>query len=498
MILSYSEPYGAPAWWMCKDDPSDKATYSIHLTVPDTLTAVSNGLLTSAVDNGDGTLTFNWESGYPMSPYLFSIAVTNFAAWTETYTALDGFTTMDVDYYAFPNDLEEAMESWNRNIEMMEYYAGIFGEYPFLDEKYGIAEFSHGGAMEHQTCTSMGAYWVNGTHTNDFVVAHELAHSWVGDMITMSEWSHAWTKEGFATYCEALYFEQQYGTGYYHYYMRDMDIYNYGEYQIYDIDPPLHGAIYYKGAWVMHMLRHVIGDAAYFDAIYAYTNTPDFRYDVADTEDLRGVFESAAGMDLEWFFDQWVYNPGYPDYDVFWTAAETGGGWDITLDVEQVQSLGPVFKMPVDIEVTTVGGVESFVVGDSLATQSFILHVDEQPTGLSFDPDQWILRRLTLTSGVSLPGPEQAMRLVPNQPNPFGSSTWIGYHLQTPSRVVLDIYDAGGRWIERLIDEPRPAGAGGARWDGRSADGRAVAPGIYYTKMRAGSRTATRPVIIIR
>ena len=110
MVLSYSEPFGAPAWWACKDDPKDKATLDLHLTVPDNLFAVSCGLLESVNDNGDGTATYNWSTGYPMSPYLFSIAVTNYQSWTEVYTALDGVTTMDVDYYAYPSDFADAQK----------------------------------------------------------------------------------------------------------------------------------------------------------------------------------------------------------------------------------------------------------------------------------------------------------------------------------------------------------------------------------------------------
>lgn len=498
MILSYSEPYGAPAWWMCKDDPKDKATFTIDLTVPDTLTAVSNGLLTSTDDNGDGTITFHWNTDYPMPTYLFSIAVTNFESWTETYTALDGVTTMDVDYYAFPSDLAKAMESWNKNIEMMEFYAGLFGEYPFLSEKYGIAEFSHPGAMEHQTCTSMGAYWVNGYHNNDFVVAHELSHSWVGDMITMTEWSHAWCKEGFATYCEALYFEALYGVEYYHFYMENMDVFNYAGYQLYNITPPLHGAIYYKGAWVLHMLRHIIGDTAFFDAVYAYTNNADFRYDVADTDDLRGVFEAASGMDLEWYFDQWIYNPGYPEYDAFWTMTEARDGWDVILDVTQTQTTGPIFKMPVDIVVTTDLGSETFVVWDSLQVQSFTLHVNEQPTRVQFDPEDWVLRQITLTSDVPEIVSFPALRLIPNQPNPFGETTWIGFQLEHPAQVILDIYDSRGRWINRLMDDRQPAGQGRIRWNGTDAAGREVSSGIYYTKLRAGAEKTSRSLVVIR
>jgi aminopeptidase N len=497
MILSYSEPYGAPAWWLCKDDPKDKATFTLQLTVPDTLCAVSNGSLTGVVDHGDGTATYTWNTDYPMSPYLFSIAVTNYYMWTEPYTALDGVTTMDVRYYAYPADSTRARVSWSNNIQMMEYYASIFGEYPFLDEKYGIAEFAHPGAMEHQTCTSMGAVWVTGTNVNDDVVAHELSHAWVGDMIGITTWSHAWCKEGFATYCEALYFESLYGEHYYHQYMASIPGLAYGQYRIFNMNPPLHAAIYYKGGWVFHMLRHVVGDAAFFDAIYAYTNDPAFRYRDADTEDLRGVFETVSGMDLTWFFDEWVYSPGYPIYDFSWWPEETREGCDVNVRIIQRQHTGPVFKMPIDLRVVTDLGEETFVLWDSLATQSFTLHVDAQPTQVDLDPGIWILREFSNLSGVES-DPRGIALVVGNGPNPFTRTTWIDFSLAAARPVQLDVYDIGGRWIRRLADGPAPAGASRVRWDGADGSGRPVGAGTYFYRLQAGDESRGGRMLLVR
>jgi len=491
MVLSYSEPWGAPAWWLCKDDPKDKATYGIHLTVPDTLVAVSNGGLDSVTVTGSDVVTYHWSTAYPMSPYLFSIAVTDFESWSETYTALDDVTTMEVTYWVYPTDLEDAQESWNRNIEMMEYYASLFGEYPFLDDKYGIAEFQHPGAMEHQTCTSMGSAWVTGNHVYDWIVAHELSHSWVGDMITMTEWSHAWCKEGFATYCEALYFEDKYGEHYYHNYMNRMDVMDYAHRQVYDSDPPLHGTIYYKGAWVLHMLRHVIGDEAFFDAVYAYTNEPDFRYDVADTEDLREVFEAASGTDLRWFFDQWVYHPGYPAYQLSWWWSETREGYDATVKIEQVQSVDwPIFKMPIDIVIDTESGTESFVVIDSLASQTFTLSVSDLPLDLRMDPEHWIIRGLELMDVVEgMPH----LALGAARPNPFTFRTTLDYQLPGGIPLRAEILDLNGRRVASL-----PRGEGRLVWDGTDAAGHPVAAGVYYCRLRTPAWEESRHLLLIR
>ncbi len=497
MVLSYSEPFGAPAWWLCKDDPKDKATFAIAITCPDNLTAVSNGLLTQVVDNGNGTKTYHWETNYAMSPYLFSIAVTNFASWTEVYTALDGITTMDVDYYAYPEDLTRAQVSWSNNIAMLEYYATLFGEYPFLAEKYAIAEFQHTGAMEHQTATSMGYPWVTGTHQYDWVVAHELSHSWVGDMITMSAWSHAWCKEGFATICEALYFEHLYGHNYYHSYMNGMNILNYAPHQLYGIQPVMHAAIYYKGAWVLHMLRHVIGDAAFFAGVYGYANDPALMYGHGDTEDLRAAFEAAAGMDLGWFFDQWIYHPGYPIYELVWWSQPAGGGYDVMLTLRQRQTLGPIFKMPIDVRITTALGPQTFVAWDSLQTQTFTFHTDSAPTALALDPDIWIIR--TIQSMSDIDASTSLVELPPRvYPNPFGGRTQILLDLPQPGRVVVTVHDAAGRRVAHLLDAARPAGRTGVVWDGTDQLGRPLPQGRYFTRVTAGGRTVAGQMLLIR
>jgi aminopeptidase N len=497
MILSYSEPFGGPAWWAQKDDPKDKATFALHYEVPEGFVAVSNGVLESTVVNGDGTVTYNWRTNYLMSPYLFSIAVTNFQSWGEVYTALDGTTTMDVTYWVYPEDFADSQIGFGRNIEMMEYFASIFGEYPFLEEKYGIAEFQHPGAMEHQTCTSLGNNWVRPDDTRDWVIAHELAHSWVGDLITMREWSHAWTKEGFATYCEALYFQNVHGTPYYHDYMAGMNVFTYSGTRIFDPTNPLDSAIYYKGAWVLHMLRHVVGDATFFEAIRAYVDDPQFRFGVSDTEDLKGVFETAFGSDLDWFFDEWVYDVGHPIYRVDWAAAPASGtGFEVTVTLDQIQTSGPIFRMPIDIDIVTSLGTERFVVTDSLASQTFVLTTTGTPQNVIVDPEVWIIREVVDVVGVTGGFAAQVRPAVRAVPNPFGSGgTKLEIALPLGGSVRVVIYDIGGRVLRTL---PLDDGAGGTRslwWDGNDAAGQPAPPGVYYLRVSTSAGDVAKRLV---
>ncbi|MGD8396531.1 MAG: M1 family aminopeptidase [Candidatus Eiseniibacteriota bacterium] len=499
MVLTYSEPYGAPAWWPCKDDPKDKATFSIHVTAPDTLVTVSNGVLDSVVDNGNGTATYNWVHDYPMPTYLFSLATTDFESWTEIYTALDGITTMPVDYFAYPEDFADAQISWQDNIQMMEYYRTIFGEYPFLEEKYAIAEFQHPGAMEHQTCTSMGFGFITGTPQYDFVVAHELSHSWVGDMITMTEWSHAWCKEGFATLCEALYYESLYGSSYYHNYMNGLGVMGYAHLQLYGINPPLHAAIYYKGAWVLHMLRHVLGDGPFFDGVFAYTNEPAYRYGSADTDDMRLKFEEASARDLTWFFDQWIYSPGFPIYNQLWESAPSGGGgYDVTLYLNQTQTTGPIFKMPVDVRILTSLGAENFTVWDSLASQAFEFHVDGQPTLVSLDPEAWLIKQVTYSTDALALTPTPPEAFAAAHPNPFNPRTTIRYGVPVRGPATLRIYDAGGRLVRELVDGMVDAGSHEVVWDGLGARGRRLPSGVYFHRLESGPWRADGRLVLVR
>jgi hypothetical protein len=311
----------------------------------------------------------------------------------------------------------------------------------------------------------------------------------------MRTWSHAWCKEGFATYCEALYFESLYGPDYYHAYMDEMNVLGYAILQLYNIQPPLHAAIYYKGAWVLHMLRHVIGDPAFFAGVRAYAEAPAFRYGVADTEDLRRTFEAAAGTDLAWFFAEWIYAPGYPVYQVEWSAEAAGGGYDVELAITQVQTVGPVFVMPLDVRIDTELGPRDFVVWDSLATQSFGFHVDAAPLGLEIDPDAWVIRSIEYLSGIAEGRP--AAGRVDVRPNPFGGTAWIAFDPGRPGRVELDILDAGGRRVTRLVDASAGA-AMRAPWNGTDAQGRPLASGVYYYRLRTDGAPRTGPVILVR
>ncbi len=385
LIWSLSEPFGARDWWPCKDASEDKAdSLDARFTVPTGLITASNGARISATDNGTIAVS-RWRERYPIATYLVSIASYPYTTSTDWYRPTPA-DSMPIQFFNFPESVGAAASSQAKVKNMIAAFAARFGEYPFLAEKYGHAEFTFGGGMEHQTYTSLGTY-------NESVVAHELGHQWFGDRVTCRDFHHIWLNEGFATYTEALWSEANGGTAAY---FADININKfYGAGTIYvpdlfDVDRIFDSNLSYnKGSWVLHMLRHVLGDATFFAALQQYAI--QYGYSTAVTEDFRDVCEAVSGRDLDAFFQQWIYGEYYPAYRSAWTSVAAGGGFDVTLTLDQTQTWG-LFTMPVDVKITTSTGAVTFVVPDSLASQTFTLHVADPPSDVAIDPDGWILK----------------------------------------------------------------------------------------------------------
>ena len=422
MIWSLSEPFGARSWWPCKDVPSDKAdSVDIAITVPTGLIVASNGNLAAVVPDTTH-VTYQWEERYPIATYLVSVAIHPYTTFSHWYHPSPS-DSMEVQYYVFPGNYDAVQPTYALTVPMIESFASLFGEYPFLDEKYGHAEFTWGGGMEHQTITSMGGW-------SEYLIAHELAHQWWGDMVTCDDFHHIWLNEGFATYSEALWSEYQYGQERYH---MDMSAAKYfGAGTIYvpdtsDWNRIFHGGLSYnKGSWVLHMLRHVVGDATFSSILQTYYSDVNHQYGTATTEEFRDLCEAVSGMELDWFFQQWIYEEYYPEYSFQWSASPAGGSWDVALTIDQDQT-NYIFRMPVDIEIqSATGDTTTVAVWDSLATQSFVINVPFEPSVLLLDPDQWILR--TIFEPVAGATFDEGILVVNGVDlNTYGSDIWTAY-----------------------------------------------------------------------
>jgi peptidase M1-like protein len=409
LVETLSQPYGARTWWPCKDVPDDKFTIDMHFTCPDTvhsgypLSVASNGSLVGIDDNGDGTRTFHWSEAHPLSSYLVSIACTNYREDSGVYTALSGLATMEVAHQLYPELWASEVGEVARTIEVIEFFAQTFGEYPFLSEKYWIASFTSSG-MEHQTCTSLLASYLATPYHR--INVHEISHQWFGDLITCAHSDHLWIHEGWAMMCEALWDEHHNGTASYHSYVSAWYTDNTYPLVSGSADGFYGGIIYRKGGWVLHMLRRAIGDTAFFAGANSYIADPALRYGNALSDDLQGHFETASGQDLAWFFDQWLHRRQEPDYSYAWSPRAEGADTVIDLTIEQTQDADP-FTMPIDFRVSLQSGSSAeFTVFNDQRVQSFSVNIGPgTPTALTFDPDNWLRDDHTEVGSISAPAP---------------------------------------------------------------------------------------------
>jgi len=426
-VATLSQPYYAHYWWPCKDALDDKATMQMNVTVPDTMVAVSNGLEMGTQALSGSRMQYLWHETYPMIPYLASLAITNYQRYALWFSYADGGlrATMPVPCFVYPDHWDfgqgQPAASYKAGcdelLQMLDTLSGLYGLYPFVAEKYGVAETGGSGglsaSMEHQTISSM-----NSIAGYSDIMAHELAHQWWGDEVTCQTWYDIWLNEGFASYSEPLYREFKPGGGVDSYWTRinqrrpslpDRQVYRTSISSVSAIFST--NDVYNKGAWVLHMLRHVMGDAAYFTAVTDYRDT--FRHDSVTTAELPASFSASFGHDLSWFVEQWVMDPGSPDYQWNWAPGSAAGIDYAKLVVWQTQSgegYG-LFTMPIDIRVTTAGGTAVHTIWNDGWTEYFVIPAGGPVLDVTFDEDggvsdrNWVLSGSRAQVATSVQGP---------------------------------------------------------------------------------------------
>ncbi len=490
LAYTMSEPSDARYWMPCYDDPSDKALCQISVRVPDGFVAASNGTLVSKVDNGDGSTTFNWSEGYPVATYLMCATAAKFAVIQKSFVDGAGIS-IPVQYYVYPEDSAAAVSNAECNIDtvisMIRFYESLYGPYPF--DKYGmtgIEPFYYGG-MEHQTITTLRRSY----EFNRRVVAHELAHQWWGDMVTLGTWKDIWLNESFATYSELMQLQHLDQTAF----QNELDFYA-GQFFIedsktrYPIYAPPSGflfglAEYYKGAWVLNMLRNIVGDSTYFSIFRAYR--AEFAFKSAVTSDFINVVNQVTRSDMNWFFDEWIYGQGYPVYA--YTYHDSAGTLSFYIKQEQVNA--PIFKMPVEFAVYSGGQEKTFKFTDSLAVQITRFQFSETVDSVAFDPDEKILKKTAAWTG-PLPT-ESQLQLFDciNYPNPFRQSTEIQYFIGADSRVTFEVYDVLGREVDTINQGYRLPGMYTLSFNGKG-----LASGAYLVRMNTDFGSKTLKIVL--
>ncbi|MCP4709081.1 MAG: M1 family metallopeptidase [Planctomycetes bacterium] len=393
IVSSFSCPWNAHTWWPCKehkttDDLQDKFTMDMWITVPDDKIAVANGVLSGEENIADERKRYYWKESYPIMTYLVAFAATNYAQFTLEYEHDDG--VMPVVIYCYPERLDYAKERTGNLVEQIAVLSEYYGEYPFVKEKYGIAQFQGGASMEHQTMTFQSGF-------SSGLNVHELAHQWWGDMITCETWGDMWLNEGFATFTEALYVEKKPGGTQEDYIktMRRKKPRNLSG-SVYVTNTSSQGAVYSttnvynKGAWIVHMLRGVLGDETFFATLKAYR--AKYEYQTATTADLKEIAEDVSGEDLDWFFDEWIFGSGVPSYKFGWKDIIVDDNHQVLLHIDQHQTEYQKFKMPIEITVTTGTGSKIHTVWHQGDTQWYVLGADGPVTQVQLDKNDWILK----------------------------------------------------------------------------------------------------------
>jgi aminopeptidase N len=410
IYYSMNQPYSSPGWYPCFDYPGDKVTADFYITCPDWMIVAANGLAQPGypINNGDGTKTHYWKENYQIYTSAIAVEMTNYVTWSDTYISpLDG-THMPLTYYVFPEDEANARATFPINNDAMVFYAQKFGEYPFITEKYGIAEGANPyGSMEHQTITTL-TYRSTRAPINWDVQVHELAHQWWGDWVTCDTWNHVWLDEGMATYAEILFHEYYTGepAGTFISSSYDDGLYDgrlAGTVYAEDLSNPWDddGAIYDKAGWVIHMLRHMLGDSQFFAAVKEFGQTHAFS--TAVTDDLRAVMEAHYGHSLVDFFNQWIYTPYRPIYSIVYEKSGSSGNYTINVNLSQTQghqvvdlsgnALRDFYRMPVDFTVHyTDASSETFTFQNTGRNQSFHIDTVKEPDHIIFDENINILK----------------------------------------------------------------------------------------------------------
>ena len=495
-VWTLSEAYCARSWWPCKDDPSDKAdSVNIIISVPlePAYIVASNGLLSSTTINNNKK-TYFWKERYPITTYLVSLAIYPYTKWVDQYVSPISSDTMLIEHYVFPDRYEASYPNYSLTKDMLSFFSELFGEYPFISEKYGHADFTWGGGMEHQTLSSMGSFSQN-------LMVHELGHSWWGNLITCKTFNDIWLNEGFARYCQALWAEHMYGREAYFDFMNNHAYYGAGT--IYVENPSSNSQIfsaglsYNKASWVLHMLRHKVGETMFFDILKSYASNDSLSYNAASTSDFQKVCEDISGLDFEQFFQQWIYGEKYPKYELSWWH-EGNGIYNVKID--QVQSYN-FFSMPIDLKFS--GSAGPMLVDTTIVIENNNSSQLYEFSGFNFlvenvmlDPENWILKEATYSVN-------EIDNILPDRvevekafPNPFNSKVKLSFYINPQfgdTHVNVNIFDLRGKIVESLIDNEFIPGYHTTFWN---ANGKSS--GVYFIQLATDNYIDSQKILFLK
>ena len=448
IISTLSQPYGAPYWWPCKQTLNDKIdSIDIIVDTDKDFKVGTNGLLLSTTSLNATEHRVHWKHRYPVVTYLIAIAVSNYEESLDHVYFHNRPDSLPVLNYVFPQFLSTASQEAKGVLPMLRLYDSLFIPYPFPSEKYGHAQFTWGGGMEHQTMSFM----VNFSYD---LMAHEVAHQWFGDMVTCGSWNDLWLNEGYATYLTALAYEFLKSKEEFRFQMRIMRN-NITQNDNGSVKPSdtsrvnvlFNGRLTYrKGAWLLHMLRHQVGDSMFFEGCRQFLTGGNRAYGFSTTDEFRQVMEAVSGQDLKWFMKQWYEGQGHPELKMNWQQR----GNTVKFSVQQTPSnpTVPFWRIPIPVEFrNSEGKSERKVFYPDSLSKNYTFSLSFAADTAIFDSEVSVLAKFSI-GGMNLDAVQQEDIIM--QPNP-GIDYWDVY-ARNPVIQRVEVYNAVGQrlWVTTL------------------------------------------------
>lgn len=375
-------------WLPIVDHPSDKATVSWIVTAPSHYQVIGNGRLVEQTNINDELTLTHWKSDVVIPTKVMVIGAARFAV-----QVVDEIQGAPVSSWIYPQDKDKGFYDYAMALPIMDWFINHVGPYPYA-KLANVQSKTQFGGMENASNIFYSERSVTGNRSSEGLIAHEVAHQWFGNSASEANWHHAWLSEGFATYFTNLYMEQKYGRDRLVEMVKSQRtrVINFSEQQmvpvvntaVTDYMKLLNTNSYQKGGWVLHMLRKEVGDELFWQAIKTYYKK--YTLSNALTEDLKEVFETVTGKDLDQFFKQWIFTPGQPDLNVD-TKFEDG-----VLNILVIQNQDDVFQFPIEIElVFRDGTTQRETLNINEKRQAFKISAKEKPATTVLDPDSWLL-----------------------------------------------------------------------------------------------------------
>ncbi len=485
VIWTLSEPYGARDWWPCRNGLDDKAdSMDIIISCPNAYRASSNGLLINEIDNG-ATRTAFYKHRYPVASYLVAFAITNFKVLNHSVQL--GNVNLPMITYCYPEDEGSFQTNTPKVLQQLSLFHQHFTPYPFINEKYGHTQFSWGGGMEHQTNSFI-------VSPNENLMAHELAHQWFGDKITCGSWQDVWLNEGFATYLSYFYFEKIDPAGQLNR-IRSLSNSITGSPggSVWVDDTTNVGRIfssrlsYNKGAYLVHMLRGILGDTLFFRGIRQYMTDPKIAYGFAKTDDLKRNLEQVSGKSLTEFFNDWFKGQGHPSYTVRW--AQNKNNW-ARITVSQTSSHPSVsfFEMPLQLVFKSGVQEKKVVLSNNFNNEIFWEQIGFKADTVLIDPEYWILTRNNSSiKEADLAGAENEIKVYPVPAS--NSSVTLSIKNPVGKTMLLRLFNTAGQLIsQQQIETP-------GRDEEIPINITSLAAGVYLLRIDADNLKTTRHII---